>query len=97
MKVGTVIENSKWKIKVYAPPKEHGPAHVHIIAKGENAEVKISLETLQVIGSTNFSKHTVKEIIKYVHENFEFLWKCWEAHHGKKKEAKSKASTKKSR
>lgn len=97
MKVGTIIENSKWKIKVYAPPKEHGPAHVHVIAKGEKAEVKISLETLQIIGSTKFSKHTVKAIIKYVHENFEFLWKSWEALHGKDKETKSKAGTRKSR
>ena len=24
VKVGTVIENEKWKIKVFAPPKEHG-------------------------------------------------------------------------
>ena len=51
VKVGTVIETSKWKIKVYAPPKEHGPAHVHVIAKGEAAEVKISLVTLEMIGS----------------------------------------------
>jgi hypothetical protein len=97
MKVGAVAENSKWKVKVYAPPKEHSPAHVHVIAKGEKAEVKISLETLQVIGSTKFSKHTVIGIIKYIHENFEFLWKCWEELHGKDKETKFKASTKKSR
>ncbi len=97
MKVGTVIENSKWKIKVYAPPKEHGPAHVHVIAKGEKAEVKISLETLHVIGSTKFSKHTLKGIIKYIHENYEILWKYWEALHGKDEKTKSKASTKKSR
>jgi hypothetical protein len=97
MKVGTVIENEKWKIKVYAPPKEHKPAHVHVIAKGEKAEVKISLETLEIIGSTEFDKRTVKGIIKYIHENYEFLMKCWEALHGKSKETKSEASPKKGR
>jgi hypothetical protein len=97
VKVGTVIENEKWKIKIFAPPKEHGPAHVHVIAKGEKAEVKISLVTLEMIGSTQFSVRSVKGIIKYIHENYEYLWKCWEALHGKNEKTKSKASFKKSR
>ncbi len=83
MKAGTVIENEKWKIKIYAPPKEHGPAHVHVIAKGEKAEVKICLESLQMIGRTNFSKKSVKLIIKYIHKHYHFLWKCWEELHDK--------------
>ena len=97
MKIGTVIENEKWKIKIFAPPKEHGPAHVHVIAKGERAEVKISLDSLEVIGPTQFSKHTVKGIIKYIYENYEILWEYWEAIHGKKKKTKLKSRTKKSR
>ncbi len=89
MKVGTIIENEKWKIKVFAPPKEHGPAHVHVIAKGENAEVKISLIDLDVVGKTNFSKQTVKGIIKYVHQNYDILMDAWEKLHENKKKAKS--------
>ncbi len=85
MKVGTVIENSKWKVKVFAPPKEHAPAHVHVIAKGEKAEVKISLITLEVIGTTKFDKRTVKGIITFIHQNYEYLWKCWEALHDSEK------------
>lgn len=93
----TVIENEKWKIKVFAPPKEHGPAYVHVIAKGEKSEVKISLVTLEIIGSTQFSVRTVKGIIKYIYENYEYLWNCWEALHGKDKKTKSKTNFKKSR
>ncbi|MBL7664530.1 MAG: DUF4160 domain-containing protein [Bacteriovoracaceae bacterium] len=93
--MGTVIENEKWKIKVFAPPKEHGPPHVHVIAKGEKAEVKISLVTLGVIGSTNFDKRTVKGIINYIHENYEFLWKCWEVLHGTEKKQNEKTKLKK--
>lgn len=89
MKVGTIIENEKWKIKIFAPPKEHGPAHVHVIAKGEKAEVKISLIDLDIIGKTNFSKQTVKGIIKYVHQNYDILMDAWEKLHEKKKKAKS--------
>ena len=97
MVVGTVIENGKWKIKIYAPPREHGPAHVHVVAKGENAEVKISLVTLEVIGTTEFSRRTVKSIIKFIHENYDYLWKCWENLHGKNEKTKSQAGLKKSR
>ncbi len=89
MKVGTIIENEKWKIKIFAPPKEHGPAHVHVIAKGESAEVKISLIDLEVVGKTNFSKQTVKGIIKYVHQNYDILMDAWEKLHENKKKAKS--------
>lgn len=96
MKVGTVIENGKWKIKVFAPPKEHDPAHVHVIAKGEKAEVRVSLVTLEVIGSTDFDKRTVKGIIKYIYENYEFLWECWEALHGTDKKHNEKTKSKKS-
>jgi hypothetical protein len=84
MKSGTVIENEKWKVKVYAPPKEHGHPHVHVIAKGERAEVKISLDSLEVLGRTRFSMRSVKEIIKYIHKNYDYLWFCWEELHGKK-------------
>ena len=96
-KIGTVIENEKWKVKIYAPPKEHGPPHVHVIAKGEDAEVKVSLITLDVIGFTQFSKRTVKDIIRYIYENYEFLWNRWEALHGKDEKTKFKKSSKKSR
>lgn len=83
MKAGTVIENEKWKVKVFAPPKEHGPPHVHVLAKGERAEVRISLHNLEMIGTTRFSKRTVKLIIKFIYENYDYLWKCWENLHGK--------------
>ena len=79
----SIIENEKWKIKVYAPPKEHG--HAHVIAKGEKAEVKISLIGLAVIGKTKFSKQTVKGIIKYVHQNYDILMDAWEKLHENKK------------
>lgn len=81
----TVAENNKWKIKVYSPPREHGSPHVHVIAKGTKAEVKIYLETLEVVGKTKFSPKSVKEILKYIDINYDILMDKWEALHGKKK------------
>ena len=85
--MGTVLENSKWKIKVYSPPKEHGAAHVHVIAKGEKAELKVYLETLEVTGKTSFSKNSVRKILKYIHANYDELMSEWEKKHGKNKKA----------
>ena len=82
-KVGTIAENNYWKIKIYAPPKEHGPPHVHIKSKQSKAEVKISLETLSVVGQTKFKRKVIKEIIKYIYKNHEILVLHWEALHGK--------------
>jgi hypothetical protein len=84
-KYGTVAENNKWKIKMYGPPREHGSPHVHVVAKGKNAEVKIYLETLEVEGKTKFSKRSVKQIIEYVYGNYDLLIEAWEAIHEKKK------------
>jgi len=90
VKVGTVVENEKWKIKVYGPPKEHGNPHVHVIAKGENAELKVYLEDYAIVEPTNFSKQSVNKILKYIDSNYDELMDAWEALHGKKKETKSK-------
>jgi len=90
MKAGTVLETDKWKIKIYAPPREHGSPHVHVLDKGSKAKVKIYLETLEVEGTTKFSKQAVKKIIQYLHKNYDFLMDTWEALHAKEKETKSK-------
>jgi hypothetical protein len=79
--MGVVIENSQWKIKIYPPPREHGPPHIHVIAKGMNAEVKINLITLEVLGKTRFSKKAVKDIIRYLFDNQDYLIEAWEKMH----------------
>ena len=82
--MSTVLENNKWKIKIYFPPREHGNPHVHVISKEDRAELKLYLETLEVSGRTRFSKVAVKKIVRYVHKHYDFLLKKWEEHHGKK-------------
>jgi len=87
--MATILETKNWKIKMFSPPGEHGPAHVHVIAKGEKAEVKIYLETLEVKGKTKFSKRALKKIIGYLYENYDYLIETWERLHGKKKKTRS--------
>jgi len=84
-KTGTVTETHLWKIKIYSPPKEHGAPHVHVVSKGDKAEVKIYLDTFEVVGRTRFSRQAVKKIIKYLYNNYDCLIEHWEELHGKKK------------
>lgn len=76
-----MLETNIWQIKVYAPPREHGPPHVHVIAKRSRVEVKISLVDLKVLGKTQMSRRTVKDVIIYIWQNHEYLMNCWEKLH----------------
>ncbi len=78
-----VLYAETWEVKIYAPPREHGPAHVHVIDRRGRAEVKISLIDLKVMGRTSFSFRTVDRIIDLVWANHDYLLECWEKLHGK--------------
>ena len=78
-----MIETQKWRIKIFAPPREHPPAHVNVISKIDRAEVRISLVTFDQIGKTDKKKKDVKEIIKLVEKYYEELFEIWEALHVK--------------
>ena len=82
MKVGVVLETDNWLIKVYAPPREHAPPHVHVIDRNSRAEVKISLVDLSILGRTRLSQRSMKQIVKYVWQNHSYLVECWEKLHG---------------
>lgn len=82
-KSGKVIENDKWVVKIYAPPKEHKPAHVHVYTKTDRVEVKISLTKYEVLGPTKMDKRTVSKIIKWIDKNFDTLMEVWEKLHEK--------------
>lgn len=83
MKVGVVLETDRWLVKVYAPPREHAPPHVHVIEKNARAEVRISLVDLSVLGRTRMNRRSVKRIVLYVWQNHSYLVECWELLHGK--------------
>lgn len=87
VRVGTVFETEHWKFKIFSPPREHGPPHVHVRGIGMNAEVRINLLTFEVMGETNFSRKAVLGILECIHINHEYLLECWENLHGKNKKA----------
>lgn len=84
MKVGVVLENDRWLIKVYAPPREHAPPHVHVIEKGTGLEVKISLVNITVMKKTRMNERSVRGILIYIWKNHTYLLECWDKLHEKK-------------
>lgn len=82
--VGVVLEDHEWRVKIYAPPREHGPPHVHAFKKGTKYEVKISLVDLRVMGHTKMSRRNIKTVVYLIWENYDYLKDCWESLHEKK-------------
>lgn len=83
VRAGTVFETEIWRFKIFSPPSEHGPPHVHVRAKGMDAEVRINLVTFEVMGETNFSRKAVLGILECIYKNHDYFLECWEQMHGK--------------
>ncbi len=56
-------------------PKDHSPAHVHVI--GPDAEAKFDINTMECIESYGFSQRTLKRIKDYLEERKETLLEAW--------------------
>jgi hypothetical protein len=61
--------------------KDHPPAHVHVLGPG--AEMKVSIENLQIIKSTGFSKKDASKILSFLKDKKELLVQAWEEYHEK--------------
>ncbi len=64
-----------WKFRVLIYPKDHAPAHVHIV--GPDAEAKFDIETLECIESFGFSQKTLKQIKGYLEKRKGTLKEAW--------------------
>lgn len=60
--------------------RDHEPAHVHVV--GPDRQVKIAIETLDVIENNGFSNKDLKLILKYLSSRKEQLIEKWEEIHG---------------
>ena len=56
-------------------PKDHAPAHVHVVGPG--AEAKFDIKTLECIESHGFSQKTLKQIKGYLEERKANLMEAW--------------------
>ena len=81
----TILENEHWRVKIYFPPKEHPPAHVHVFWKGKKGvQMTVFLETLEVKASKEWSKKAIKKVLNFIYDNFDLLIERWEEIHESK-------------
>lgn len=76
--MSVVLRFGRFKFIIY--PKDHRPAHVHVLA-GE-AEAKFDIMTGRCIAVRGFSARTVNQLSKIVLENEELLLEAWEDYEG---------------
>ena len=79
-----VHENGGFKVYIYLPPREHGPAHVHVLYADGEVVVRIgtgsALEPHRVFGPIR--DVDVVRAVRIVEEVEEALLGAWRKHHG---------------
>ena len=63
---------------------DHGTPHCHVV--GHGAQLKVSLASFEVLGTTRFSERDAKRLIEIVKCYQVELWNKWEEYHGEKEE-----------
>jgi hypothetical protein len=73
-----VIRFGRFKFIVY--PKDHAPAHVHVIAG--KAEAKFDIKSGKCLAAWGFAEHTLNTLQKVVERNRDLLIEAWREYEG---------------
>ncbi len=69
----TIFQTSNIRIVIY--PKDHEPAHVHVI--GPDAEAKFEIKSMECIENFGFSEKSLRRIKEYLKERRSILLEAW--------------------
>ena len=64
-----------WNLRIVVYPKDHKPAHVHVI--GPEAEAKFDILTLECTESRGFSEKSLRKIKSYLESRKKRLMEVW--------------------
>jgi hypothetical protein len=85
IRVPTIIRERGFRIRIFGPPREHGPPHVHVY-KGSDAAIVIRLGSpgqRPAIREIYYMKPAdVVRAYRLVEANIQALQKAWEDIHG---------------
>jgi len=73
-----VIRLGRFKFVIY--PKDHAPAHVHVIAP--KAEAKFDIRSGKCIAAYGFTTRTLNTLQKVVERNRDLLEEAWKDYEG---------------
>ncbi|MFN4770438.1 DUF4160 domain-containing protein [Gemmatimonas sp.] len=81
----TVLRHHGFRIVIYVPPREHGPAHVHVFrTAGEELVIWLGdASTGPSIGdAVGMRDADAVKAFRVVEAHHAFLLACWRAYHG---------------
>jgi hypothetical protein len=80
----TVVREDGFSIRIYAPPREHPPPHVHVHKAGELLIIELGIAggMATVRGFTAMSSSDVLKALRLVERRREILIAAWEELHG---------------
>lgn len=80
----TVFERDGWQIKVFLPPREHGPPHVHVYKAGDVAVITLpgAEHPLTIRSISKYMKDAdVVLAVRLVEANIDACWAHWRKYH----------------
>jgi hypothetical protein len=80
----TIVEEDGFQSKVFLPPREHGPAHVHVSKAGEVAIVTLphATQSLMVQSvSKKMRNANVVAAVRLVEAHVDMSWMHWRKYH----------------
>ncbi|MEO5816301.1 MAG: DUF4160 domain-containing protein [Gemmatimonadaceae bacterium] len=75
-----VFEADGFHIAVLLPPREHGPAHVHVTKAGE--EISVNLEPVGLRKDYGMRPANIVKAVRLVEANVKLLVTEWRKYHG---------------
>ncbi len=75
----TVIQRDGFRVVIFLPPREHGPAHVHVRKAG--TEVVITLDPIGIRVVERMRPADVVQAVALVEDNRAHLLKEWRKRH----------------
>ncbi|MDQ3995444.1 MAG: DUF4160 domain-containing protein [Gemmatimonadota bacterium] len=80
----TVLEENGFQVRIYLPPREHQPPHVHVVKAGTEVVVRLgdSETPPQVAEVYGMHRADVMHAYRIVEANQAMLLQKWRQHHG---------------
>ena len=76
----TILRVGGFQIRVYLPPREHGPPHMHVLKAGK--EILVNLSPVGLREDFGMAARDIIGALRIVEANERLLLLEWRKHHG---------------
>jgi hypothetical protein len=83
--VPTILRQDGFRVRLYGPPREHAPAHVHVYSPGGSEAVFLLGDDRRepcLRDVVEMNRRDLARALRLVRENVTYLRACWRRIHG---------------